>query len=528
MTRLEYSLNRALPPLAWVASLSDANQCSVTHGPLVETGASFFFEGAWAGEFLAARPDQTEVVFGSGGTALSGGVTFVTSLATTDYLYYRTHHGVTTVANSLALLLAATDDALDPGYLGYAEINNSILSGTALYERRIPTRRGFVRRVMHANLVVEAGEAREVAKPEPPDFSTYSAYYDYLQTRYATLVRNARDGTRRNPLRIFSTQSRGYDSTAINAIAASHGLDGVFTIRTGKGGGSAADDPNELEVSDDGTEIAQALGLAPVIGLERRAFAKSFDDELYYHAAIHECQDANFKQLSERIDAPALLLTGILGELWYTRSSFYEERPDFLGADLRKADLGGHGLGEVRLRAGYVQAALPFIGARRRAQILALTESAEMSAWRLGVAYDRPLPRRIGEEAGVPRLAFGQVKIGSVVEFAVPQAPQTAALRSAYFNFLLSAGLLTSLQIRLYGFVRRFNEMVWFTTPTRHRFFHYVMRLASKLRRREIRIPIVWNRLRGSLFCFAVNECVKEYLNALSASHQPGSRESGP
>ena len=33
-----------------------------------------------------------------------------------------------------------------------------------------------------------------------------------------------------------------------------------------------------------------------------------------------------------------------------------------------------------------------------------------MAPWRLGNDYDRPIPRRIAESAGVPRAAFGQRK----------------------------------------------------------------------------------------------------------------------
>ena len=37
-----------------------------------------------------------------------------------------------------------------------------------------------------------------------------------------------------------------------------------------------------------------------------------------------------------------------------------------------------------------------------------------MKPWVLGTDYDRPIPRRILEERGVPRAAFGQVKRASV------------------------------------------------------------------------------------------------------------------
>lgn len=512
----DYRVNTRLPALAWIARLRvAAGVCDVEYGALVETHASFFIEGAWSDDFAAGRLDASDVVFGSGAVVTAEGVTFVPSTATTDYLYHRSDGDVLTVANSLPLLLSALDDSLDPACGRYAEINDSVIAGIRAYERRIPTRGGAVSRLMHDNLVVTLTDVREVAKPDAPAFPMYEAYASYLADRYARLAANARDPQRRTPLRIYSTQSRGYDSTAVNAVAARHGLDGVFTIASGKGGGSMADNPEELEVADDGHAIAKVLGMGPVIEIERRAFAKAFDDELYFHAALSECQDANLKEVSQRIEAPALLLTGTLGELWYTQSAWYDRHPETAGDDLRRGDLGTHGLTEIRLRAGYVQAAVPYIGARRRMDLLAITESAAMSPWRLNAAYDRPIPRRLGEEGGVPREAFGQVKIGSVVEFSVPQWPVGAVLRARYLAALRRDGVLSAWQAALYGRVRRLNEMIWFASPTRHRAIYYALRAVTKLLRREIARPVLWSHLRGSLFCFAANECAAEYAAAL-------------
>ena len=139
-----------------------------------------------------------------------------------------------------------------------------------------------------------------------------------------------------------------------------------------------------------------------------------------------------------------------------------------------------------------------------------------MAPWRLGTSYDRPIPRRLGEEGGVERMAFGQVKVGSVVEFAVPQSPQDLSLRTRYFGFLIREGLLGRWQVRCFRLVQAINEAVWFASPQVNRPLYYALRLASKLSGREIRLPILWNQLRGSLFCFAVNECVEEYRRMLS------------
>jgi hypothetical protein len=54
---------------------------------------------------------------------------------------------------------------------------------------------------------------------------------------------------------------------------------------------------------------------------------------------------------------------------------------------------------------------VPAIGAGDPLEVGHLSRSAEMAPWSVGGDYDRPLPRRIVEEAGVPRTAFAQRKL---------------------------------------------------------------------------------------------------------------------
>ncbi len=65
---------------------------------------------------------------------------------------------------------------------------------------------------------------------------------------------------------------------------------------------------------------------------------------------------------------------------------------------------------EFRLRVGYHGIAVPCIGARRNQAIHDLAVSEQMVPWSIGGDYDRPIPRRIAEEAGLPRDRFGMRK----------------------------------------------------------------------------------------------------------------------
>ena len=76
---------------------------------------------------------------------------------------------------------------------------------------------------MHANVEFGAHGVRLIEKPLPPRFRQFSDYRDFLQGRIAALFANARHPARHRRMRIFSTQSSGYDSTAVNALAAPFG-----------------------------------------------------------------------------------------------------------------------------------------------------------------------------------------------------------------------------------------------------------------------------------------------------------------
>jgi hypothetical protein len=77
---------------------------------------------------------------------------------------------------------------------------------------------------------------------------------------------------------------------------------------------------------------------------------------------------------------------------------------------LRSKDMSGASMNEFRLRVDFVHVPAPFIGAHRHPKILEIANSDAMKRWSIGTDYDRPIPRRIVEDAGVPRADFGQDK----------------------------------------------------------------------------------------------------------------------
>jgi hypothetical protein len=161
--------------------------------------------------------------------------------------------------------------------------------------------------------------------------------------------------------------------------------------------------------------------------------------------------------------------------------------------------------------------AIPYIGGRSRADILQISESDEMAPWRLGVPYDRPIPRRLAEDAGVRRDMFGQRKMASVVEFPRPNLPFGDDLKQKYLEFLRTNGLLSGWKSNLLPFVHAYNTFASYKGPSQNIYAYYADRLISKASggRRELRC--LWQYLNGSIYCFAVNTLALE-RQGISAS----------
>lgn len=518
--KISTKCNVSLPPLSWVAEVdTTAGTTTVTHGKWVEIQDNFFVEGIWDGDFAEGSFDRTSNFFGSGAVLRPGGIVFVPSCATTDYLYYQVTDARVTVSNSLPCLLSDLGDLLDPANNDYWRDCESITDGIDAYQPTIKTQRGAVQRLLYRNLVIEAGGVRLADKPMPAPFAGYEDYVAFLRERYRHIAANARDAGRRFALKILSTQSKGYDSTAVNAIAAPFGIDTAFTVSKSKGSGAFAENDSALQDDDDGREIAQVLGFE-CVAIDRRRFEQGLAEEYLYFAGVANCEDLNFSGITPHIDNPSVLITGTLGELYYPGSYHAQRFPGApVGADLRRGDLGGHGLTEVRLESGFVHLPMIFMGAQQRQSITDITESSEMDPWRLKTtSYDRPIARRIAEEAGVPRLAFGQKKMATTVSFSRPNMPHQPALRREFFSFLDKAGLLPRWQSALFPLVHRVNSLIWFTTAQRHRWLYYISRVHAKLTGKPL--PLLWTRIESSLYCFSVNKRIADYTRARAS--EPG------
>lgn len=105
----------------------------------------------------------------------------------------------------------------------------------------------------------------------------------------------------------------------------------------------------------------------------------------------------------------SLLLMGSFGD-WAWSEDMVDVTPRFV---LSRAATGVNAITEWELRTGVAAVPVPSIGAEHPEQFLRLTRSPEMDPWRVGGEYDRPIARRLIEEAGVPRGSFAREKLAT-------------------------------------------------------------------------------------------------------------------
>jgi hypothetical protein len=394
---LQFSLQSHWPPLAWLARLdASSNTVSVLHGAAVEIADDWFGEAVWDGEYAAGGIDRTDIVAGSAGRRRGSTLTFVSSGSTVDRLQTFTRGHTAWVSNSLACLLAAVGAHVDPTYRRYYDDAATIIRGLNRYKRSLSTSLGPVDLVYFDNLTWDGTSLNREPKPVPPrDFSTFEKYRTFLDESLAAVAANSADSARRFPLRLLGTLSSGYDSTTVSVLAKAHGLTEVLTVDRARGGDE-----------DSGATVAAMLGLR-AHRISRDAWRNADRPEVPFIASYSSAEDLPFKAAEELLRG-RVLLTGYHGDKVWGRSS--PDHPIDLSDQIVRGDPSGLALTEYRLWVPFINCAVPFWGARQIGDIHALSCSEEMRPWDVSGPYSRPICRRIGEEAGLPREAFGTRK----------------------------------------------------------------------------------------------------------------------
>ena len=389
------------PQLAWVARLVPGeHEIRVWHGRRVEARGPALFEAVWAGDLVDADFDRTDLVFGSGIRLRDGSATFVSSGTVVDRLQSAETASATWVSNSLACLLRHVDGAVDPTDPGYYAFFGSVCDGLDTYRRELATSAGPVRLTYFNNLRWDGQSLTAVEKPHSVDgFRSFDDYRGFLRETVREIAANLADPRRRFPYEMLGTLSSGYDSSAVATLGAEAGMTEAITFHHVHAGRA-----------DCGHDVAKALGVRLDV-IDRDAWRAADDlPEVPFISVDNKGSDVFFRGARDHL-AGKVLMTGYHGD------KVWDMHPKCIGANIVRGDRSGLSLSEFRLSAGFINWAVPFMGVRHHADLCAISNSDEMKAWDVGGDYTRPICRRIVEEAGVARDAFGCAKAATGILF---------------------------------------------------------------------------------------------------------------
>jgi len=383
------------PKLSWLAAVRrGSNSVRVLHGSAVESGPDRCVEAVWTGHFAEGDFDRTDIVIGTGLRVRNDKLVFVSSGDTLNRLYYHEGRDTILVSNSFTALITTGGMGLLSDF-DYAEAMASIMQGLDSYQKSVPSTAGPVHIVYYRNLEVRNHAITITDKPPPGgDFSTFAGYRDFLFESARVLKSNAAAAARRHAVTPLASISSGYDSSASALLARTAGAREAATIEQGR---RTAD--NLFSLRDSGESVARQLGLScTTYSRYRRNYP--FEDAGW--ASMGHIGDLSLA-LFDHPRPVCLLFSGFMGDVLWAKDTVQTE-------PLRRIDTSGARFSEMRLELGVLLCSPVFWGCRREGEILRLSHRPEMHPWNLGVAYDRPIPRRLLEEAGIDRNSFGTRK----------------------------------------------------------------------------------------------------------------------
>ncbi|HEY7205106.1 MAG TPA: hypothetical protein VIA61_12455 [Methylomirabilota bacterium] len=388
--------NPDLPALAWMVEVTSP-RIVFEYGTGVEADEDHVVEGAWSGEFPRGEFADALTFTGTGVRVVGSDLVCATPTNTLHPLFVIRTGQRLLVSNSLAFLLARAGEDIDRGYAHYQFDLMSVMYGLRRYRRRLPTRGGTpVQIAHHCNVRIDRDlRLTFMPKPAAAPFVDYAAYAGFLSSEVIAVTNNAQHRDRRVRYRPLTTLSSGYDSPACAVLAGAAGCRRAATfVRARADYGSQ---------EDSGRRIADALGVAVTEhdAPDLRAISPALLAE--FLATGMGGDDVVFAALEPWLPG-RLLYTGFHGDKVWARVT------DTVGPDIVRGDASGASMAEFRLRVGFVNLAIPFMGCVQHPAIHAISNSDELRPWALGTAYDRPIARRLVEEAGVPRELFGQSK----------------------------------------------------------------------------------------------------------------------
>ena len=402
-----------IAPLAWLYICQPGKESELIHGRDVDVFDEGFFEGCYSGDWESRNFDQVGQVFGSGMRLRDGFPIFVTPSHTLEALYVYRDKEKCAISNSL-LAIISHFNLVVPYDRHHGARFTSTCHGIDSYESlliQLPT--ASISRVIYDNFsLAQSGAISKIRKCENLSFQDFVSYKSALTDTLSRAFQNAQEVSRKARYIPITTVSSGYDSVCCAALAKDLGCNEAITLSEArKGFGSCGG-------NDSGAPIAKSLGMK-VTEMGRVDKAENCLHLMMMLATGMGGEDYSLEPFSHLLPG-RVLLTGYSGDTIWSISA----QPN---AHMAKGDTNGADLQEFRVQLGFIHVPVPMIAARKHADIIKVSQSEEMRPYRIGGDYDRPIPRRIVEEHGVPRSAFGQSKKATILLFLADPAGMFSA-----------------------------------------------------------------------------------------------------
>lgn len=386
---------QSLPTLAWCMNAKyGLTSIEVRHGSGVDCSSDFFYEGCWNGNVTASELLNSYVCAASGVTLKDESLIVVCPSNTMARIYVTKLNKELWISNSMAFVVAASKQTLNSDYLFYRDDISSIINGLDKGTKSIPLKGGgYIDLYCHCNIsITKELDLVTLEKKPCPEFFTFTEYRKFLSECLNSLLANANFPSRSMQFKPLVSISRGYDSVTCAVLAKEAGCQDAFTLFDPE-----SDEPN----TDNGADLAKALGLS-VRELARTAY-KEFNTEYEFFSLGTGGEDAFFAPLENFLQG-RVFISGFHGD------KIWDKNNEKISDQIIRGDPSGADLEEFRLRVGFIHIAIPFFGCQSHSTIYEISNAAEMAQWSIGGDYDRPICRRIAEEAGLPRQSFGQKK----------------------------------------------------------------------------------------------------------------------
>lgn len=432
--RLTHHREPSLPAMAWVARITPPD-VALHFGSGVRPSDAGLFEGTWVGEPDDLAPLRSTTPFGSGVLVDGQGLYLVPPGHMLEGIYWCRRGQQLVASNSLVGLLTAAGVELDPA-VAYPGLFNESVDGTM--HTSIPTLGGPIETCFHDNMRLDLdGRLTAVPKPREDPFHGFEDYRRRLAAALASAVTNAPSHTD-----MTVTISSGYDGAAMAVLAGELGCRRAVTISEGKPVRESA------SLSDSGETVGRKLGMA-VSSFDRLAYQRRDDlPEADFLATGFSGEEVVFSAMAVELRGRMLVSAFVGDGMWWMHRP---PRPN-----MWRSDQSGSSFGEWRLRVGFIHVPLPCFAAYHHWVTRTISHTAEMRPWVVGRRYDKPIARRILEEAGVPRDMFGVTKraASSTIHADGPGALAPAS-RAALEAFAASEGRAVTFRRRGRGLLDR-------------------------------------------------------------------------